>query len=131
PAAVERGGKIYLYFGNNANGVGVASSTDPTAPFTDAKGRALVDASTPGASGTSSWLFDPSVFIDDDGQAYLTFGGNGDSNARIIPLNADMVSVAGPAVALSIPSYFEASWLFKRNGLYYFTYSPTPAAGQR
>ena len=131
PAAVERGGNIYLYFGNNASGVGVASSTSPTGPFTDAKGRALVDASTPGASGTNSWLFDPSVFIDDDGQAYLTFGGNGDSNARVVRLNSDMVSVSGSAVALTVQNFFEASWLYKRNGIYYFTYSTTPGAGQR
>jgi arabinoxylan arabinofuranohydrolase len=131
PAAVERNGKVYLYFGNNANGVGVASSTSPTGPFSDARGSALVSSSTPGASGTNSWLFDPSVFIDDDGQAYLTFGGNGDDNARIIQLNEDMVSVSGSAIALSIANYFEASWLFKRNGLYYFMYSTTPAAGQR
>ena len=131
PAAIERNGKIYLYFGNNASGVGVASSSNPIGPFSDARGSALVDGSTPGAAGTNSWLFDPSVFIDDDGQAYLTFGGNGDDNARIIPLNADMVSVSGPAIALSVPNYFEASWLFKHDGLYYFTYSTTPAAGQR
>jgi arabinoxylan arabinofuranohydrolase len=130
PAAVERNGKVYLYFGNNASGVGVATSTSPTAPFSDARGSALVDASTPGASGTNSWLFDPSVFVDDDGQAYLTFGGNGDDNARIIRLNSDMISVSGPAIALSIPTFFEASWLSKRNGVYYFSYSTTPAAGQ-
>jgi arabinoxylan arabinofuranohydrolase len=131
PAAIERNGLVYLYFGNNANGVGVASSSSPSGGFSDAKGGALVDASTPGASGTDSWLFDPSVFIDDDGQAYLTFGGNGDANARIIRLNSDMVSVAGSASALSVPNFFEASWLFKRNGLYYFSYSTNPGAGLR
>jgi arabinoxylan arabinofuranohydrolase len=129
PAAVARNGKIYLYFGNNANGVGVASSTTPTGTFTDAKGSALVNASTPGASGTNSWLFDPSVFVDDDGQAYLTFGGNGDNNARIIKLNSDMVSVSGSAIALSVPNFFEASWLYKRDSLYYFTYSTNSASG--
>lgn len=131
PAAVERNGNVYLYFGNNATGVGVVSSTSPSGPFSDPRGSALVDSSTPGAPGTDSWLFDPSVFIDDDGQAYLTFGGNGDDNARIIRLNDDMISVAGSAIALSIPDYFEASWLFKHNGLYYLSYSTTPATGQR
>jgi arabinoxylan arabinofuranohydrolase len=33
PAAIERNGTIYLYFGNNANGIGVASSTTPIGPF--------------------------------------------------------------------------------------------------
>jgi arabinoxylan arabinofuranohydrolase len=131
PAAIERNGSVYLYFGNNATGVGVASSNSPTSGFSDAKGGALVDSGTPGASGIDSWLFDPSVFIDDDGQAYLTFGGNGDDNARIIRLNSDMVSVSGSAIALSVPSFFEASWMFKRNGLYYYSYSTNPAAGLR
>jgi len=130
PAAVARNGKIYLYFGNNASGVGVASSATPLGPFADAAGKALVNASTPGASGTSSWLFDPSVFVDDDGQAYLTFGGNGANNARIIKLNSDMISVSGSAIALTAQNFFEASWLYKRNGLYYFTYSNNPSSGQ-
>jgi len=35
PAIAERNGTIYMYFGNNANGVGVVSSTTPTGRFTD------------------------------------------------------------------------------------------------
>jgi arabinoxylan arabinofuranohydrolase len=131
PAAIERNESVYLYFGNNANGIGVASSASPLGPFTDPIGAALVSFGTPGAAGTNMWLFDPSVFIDDDGQAYLSFGGNADNNARIIPLNSDMVSVAGAAVALTVPSFFEASWLHKQGGLYYLSYSTTPAAGLR
>ena len=38
PQPILRDGKIYLYFGNSANGVGVASSSDPTGCFKDAKG---------------------------------------------------------------------------------------------
>jgi len=131
PAMVERGGTIYLYFGNNANGIGVATSTTPTGPFTDPRGSALVTASTPGASGTDSWLFDPGVLVDDDGQAYLYFGGNGDNNARVIRLNTDMVSVMGSAIALSVPNFFEASWMHKLNDVYYFSYSTNPAADMR
>ncbi len=131
PAAIERNESVYLYFGNNAGGIGVASSTSPLGPFADPIGAALVSFGTPGASGTNMWLFDPSVFIDDDGQAYLSFGGNADNNARIIPLNSDMVSVAGAAVALTLPDFFEASWLHKQEGLYYLSYSTTAATGQR
>lgn len=131
PAAIARNGKIYLYFGNNASGVGVASSTSPTGPFTDAKGGYLVNSSTPGASGPSMWYFDPSVFIDDNGQAYLTFGGNGESNCRIIRLNSDMISVSGSASSVTLPGYFEASFLHKRNGLYYLSYSTNTSNGLR
>jgi arabinoxylan arabinofuranohydrolase len=131
PAVIERNGTIFLYFGNNANGIGVASSATPTGPFTDAKGSALVNSSTPGASGTNMWLFDPSVFVDDDGQAYLYFGGNGEGNARVIKLNSDMVSVSGSAIAMTVPYFFEASWMHKRNGTYYFSYSTNPENGMR
>ncbi|WP_437537148.1 glycoside hydrolase family 43 protein [Sorangium sp. So ce726] len=131
PAVVERNGTIYVYFGNNANGIGVASSNSPIGPFKDAKGSALVTSSTPGASGNNMWLFDPGVFVDDDGQAYLYFGGNGEQNARIIKLNDDMVSVSGSAIALTVPYFFEASWMHKRNGVYYLSYSTNPANGMR
>ena len=43
PQAIARQGKIFLYFGNSASGVGVASSTNPTSGFKDAKGGYLVN----------------------------------------------------------------------------------------
>ncbi len=129
PAAIERNGRIFLYFGNNGSGIGVASSTSPTGPFSDAKGSVLINASTPGASGANMWLFDPAVFIDDDGQAYLYFGGNGIANARVIKLNADMISTSGAALTISTPNFFEASWMHKRNGVYYLSYSSNLSSG--
>jgi arabinoxylan arabinofuranohydrolase len=131
PQPVERDGTIWLFFGNNANGIGVASSTDPIKGFKDARGSALVDANTPGAAGPDSWLFDPGVLIDADGQAYLAFGGNGESNARLIQLGSDLASVSGSALSLTPKGFFEASFLFKRNDIYYLAYSTNPANGLR
>lgn len=131
PQAIARDGTIFLYFGNSGSGVGVASSTSPTGGFKDAKGSVLVNGSTPGASGPNSWLFDPGALIDDDGQAYLSFGGNGINNGRIIKLGADLKSVSGSAVSVSTTSFFEASFLFKRNNKYYFAYSTNSANGMR
>jgi len=131
PQPITRDGKIYLYFGNSGSGVGVASSSNPISGFKDAKGSYLVSSSTPGASGDSSWLFDPGALIDDDGTAYLSFGGNGENNARIIKLGADLVSVSGSAAALSPKGFFEASFLFKHNKVYYMAYSSNPANGLR
>lgn len=132
PAAIERNGMFYLYFSNNASGIGVATSTSPTGPFTDAVGGSLINSSTPGVLPASNiWIFDPAVFFDDDGQAYLYFGGNGESNVRIIRLNEDMVSTSGSAIALTVPFFFEAAWMHKRNGIYYFSYSTNPANGLR
>lgn len=130
PAIIARNGQFYLYFGNSASGIGVASSTSPTGPFTDAKGGYLINSSTPGVlPATSMWIFDPAVFIDDDGQAYLYFGGNGINNARVIKLNGDMITTSGSAVTIATPNFFEAAWMHKRNGLYYFSYSANPASG--
>lgn len=132
PAVIERNGTFFLYFSNNASGIGVATSDRPTGPFQDALGRPLIDASTPGVLPAQNlWIFDPAVFIDRDGQAYLYFGGNGESNLRIIRLNPDMISVSGAAQPVTVPHFFEAAWMHEREGRYYLSYSTVPAAGMR
>src|SRR5690606_13083171 len=93
----------------------------PEGPYTDPLGRPLVDRNTPNSNVT--WLFDPGVFIDDGGQAYLYFGGAGDGQARVIRLNNDMISTNGSAITLDVPNFFEALYMHKRNGIYYLSYS--------
>lgn len=132
PAVISRNGKIFLYFGNGDQGIGVVTSGHPTGPFKDPIGKSLINFETPGVlPAQNMWLFDPMTFIDDDGQAYMYFGGNGESNIRVIKLNEDMISVNGTAVTLTAPAFFEASWLHKRNGIYYFSYSSNPKAQMR
>jgi arabinoxylan arabinofuranohydrolase len=132
PAVIARNDRFYLYFGDNAgSGIGVASSPSPSGPFVDARGSRLVSTTTPGASGPNQWYFDPAVFIDDDGQAYLYFGGNGTSNGRVVQLGSDMISLAGPVSSLGIVlNFFEALFMHKLNGTYYLSYSAVPAVGQ-
>jgi len=123
---VERDGKFFFYVpvvkrgGGNAIGVGVSDS--PTGPFRDAIGRPLVDSSE----------IDPSVMIDDDGQAYLYYGN---PNLWVARLNRDMVSLAGSPARIPLTTagfgtrpgnvanrptlYEEGPWVFKRNGTYY------------
>ncbi|TWU00272.1 Arabinoxylan arabinofuranohydrolase precursor [Botrimarina colliarenosi] len=132
PAAIERDGKYYLYFGNGGANIGVAVSDEPTGPFTDPLGKDLINHGTPGVQPAERmWLFDPGVFIDDDGQAYIYFGGNGDDNVRVAKLNRDMTSLDGEVIKMHAPNFFEAAWVFKRNGTYYFSYSTTPRAEMR
>lgn len=132
PSPIERNGKFFLYFGNGGNGIGVAVSDNPAGPFKDPLGNKLIEYSTPGVMPAEHmWLFDPMAFIDDDGQAYLYFGGNGDDNVRAIKLNEDMISVDGPAVQLSALHFFEAAWMHKHNNKYYFSYSTQPRADMR
>lgn len=129
PDFIERNGKYYLYFPNGANSIGVAVADRPEGPYVDAIGRPLVDRNTP--NGNVDWVFDPGVFIDDDGQAYLYFGGGGPGNARVIRLNNDMISTSGSAITIDAPNFFEALYMHKRNGIYYLSYSTNTAAGLR
>ena len=132
PCAIGRDGKYFLYFGNGGGNIGVVAADSPAGPFKDVKGRYLIDGNTPGVKPfEGGWLFDPGVFIDDDGQAYIYFGGNGDDKVRVAKLKRDMINLDGDVMKLNAPNFFEASWVFKRNGTYYFTYSSAPKAGMR
>ncbi len=132
PSVVERNGKFYLYFGNGGSSIGVAVADSPTGPFKDPLNGKLVSSETPGVMPAEHmWLFDPMTYVDDDGQAYMYFGGNGEDNVRVIKLNEDMISVDGAASRFTVPYFFEASWMHKHNGKYYFSYSTNPRNGMR
>jgi hypothetical protein len=132
---IFRNGKFYWYVPvNQANGkgmaIGVAVSTSPVGPFTDPLGKPLVH------SGNGD--IDPTVFIDDNGQAYLYWGN---PYLRYIRLNEDMISFSGEVVTVPLSEqgfgkrtgdpkrtsqYEEGPWLYKRKSLYYLLY---PAGG--
>ncbi|MGV8963636.1 MAG: family 43 glycosylhydrolase [Candidatus Saccharimonadaceae bacterium] len=71
---------------------------------------------------------DAECFIDDDGEAYL-YWGSSDSGFNIegrclaVKLNKDMVSFDDVPRDVTPPYYFEAPYMVKRNGTYYFMYS--------
>jgi arabinoxylan arabinofuranohydrolase len=121
PSVVYRNGYFWMYFGNGGGGIGVAKSTSPTGPFKDAKGSAIVTPSMPNCN--VQWCFDPGVFVDDNGRAYMFFGGGGPGNCRAIEIGSDMISTIGTAVTIDAPYFFEASWIHKYNGKYYLSYS--------
>ena len=128
PSVITNNGLFYLYFANNASGIGVATSSVPTGPFKDAKGTYLVNSSTPGAATANQWYFDPCIFMDGS-TPYLYFGGQYPTNARVILLNANLTSVSGSASSMASPNFFEASMMHKRGNTYYFSYSANPSAG--
>jgi GH35 family endo-1,4-beta-xylanase len=128
--------RFFLYFCNNASGIVVLTADSPLGPWTSPHNEMFIrHGRTPGIEGVP-WVFDPAVFIDDDGQGYMYFGGGipgGDNpsaaqfanprTARVIRLGDDMISTVGEAVMIDAPYMFEAAEMFKRNGTYYFTYS--------
>jgi hypothetical protein len=129
PDMAVKNGKYYLYFPDGGDSIGVAVGNSPEGPFSDPIGRSLVNKNMPNCN--VQWCFDPGIFVDDNGQAYLYFGGGGPGNARVIRLNSDMTSVNGDAVTIDAPNFFEAAYMHKRNGTYYFSYSTTSDAGMR
>ncbi len=114
PCIVKKGSTYYYYFSASSQ-IGVATSSSPTGPFTDALGKPLVTTNQYGCQS-----IDPDVFIDDDGQAYMYFGQGKCMAAR---LNADMKSFATTPVDITPSGYNEGSHVFKRNGKYYLTWS--------
>ena len=123
---VERDGKFYFFATVShatipGKAIGVAVSDSPTGPFVDARGSALVtnDMTT---DVKISWDdIDPTVFIDDDGQAYIYWGN---TKCRWAKLKANMTELDGPIHTVTeIERFTEAPWLHKRNGIYYLTYS--------
>ena len=120
--------KFFLYFANSGGGIGVLTADSPTGPFTDPLGHALVSRNTPTCNEVT-WLFDPAVLVDDDGSAYLYFGGgipNGKASdpgtARVAKLGADMISLDGDPVRISPPWLFEDSGINKIGSTYVYSY---------
>jgi arabinoxylan arabinofuranohydrolase len=133
---IYRNDKFYFYVPvnqkNGGNGIGIAVSDSPTGPFKDALGDPLL---------TGYGYIDPTVFIDDDGQAYLYWGN---PNLWYVKLNKDMISYDRELGIVQVPltkegfyirtrdadkrpsSYEEGPWMYKRNNLYYLLY---PAGG--
>lgn len=120
--------KFFLYFCNGGNGVSVLTSDSPTGPWTDPLGGALISRSTPNCANVT-WLFDPAVFVDDDGTGYLYFGGGvpegqdaDPGTARVVQLGDDMISIVGTPQTINPPYLFEDSGINKIGNKYYYTY---------
>jgi arabinoxylan arabinofuranohydrolase len=127
PGACAKNGKYYLYMPDNGSAIGVAVADDPGGPFVDALGKPLLTRQAE-MNTDVTWLFDPACLVDEDGQAYLYFGGGDDGavrdNARVIRLGNDMISLADArATTIPIPRFFEASFVHKHDGTYFLQYS--------
>jgi arabinoxylan arabinofuranohydrolase len=122
---IARNGKFYLYCPTILKGkmaIGVAVANSPYGPFVDAIGKPLVYRENHGD-------YDPTVFIDDDGQAYMYWGGNGPS--YYAKLDEDMISISGDIQVNTIDftgtppeaSFTEGPWIWKKNKHYYLAWA--------
>jgi hypothetical protein len=116
PQTVERDGKFFMYAPVQGRGIGVLVADNPFGPFTDAVGKPLI--------GAQYDSIDPTVFIDDDGQAYLYWGN---PHLWYVKLNKDMISFSGEPVKCDpTPEHYqEGPWFYKKNGHYYMAYAST------
>ena len=116
---IERNGKYYFYFTTTNNGrcIGVGVADKPEGPYEDVLGKPLC--------GPNWDYIDPTVIIDDDGQAWLMFGN---PKCYYVKLKEDMVTLDGPIQTfnLSLPAgtrYGEGPWIYKHDGLYYLVFA--------
>lgn len=125
PSAVYRNGFYYFYLpvdslnSNSISKVGVLRCTAPTSGCSDPIGGPLLQEGVQANVGTEA--IDPQIFLDDDGQAYLYFGGLG--ALKVVKLNSDMISLNGSITNVTATGYKESAWVHKYNGLYYLSYS--------
>lgn len=130
---VTKNGKFYWYVpveqgnGNGQMAIGVAVADSPEGPFKDAIGKPLVDDAFErqnmgfATDGDTPYTIDPTVFVDDNGDAYLHYGGF--SRMVNAKLGADMISISGTMKESTPSCYFEAPFLTKRNNIYYEIYA--------
>lgn len=124
---VERNGKFYYYvtlddMRNGRHAIDVAVSENPLGPYVPARldqDPLITDDMTPDSHRWNADI-DPTVLIDDDGQAWIVWG-NGDF--YLAKLKENMVEIDGEVVHLGLRNVSEGPWLFKRNGIYYNVYA--------
>ena len=120
PDCAYKDGKYFFYFPhpsgtrwNDTWKIGVATSPQPASGFTSL-------GYIHGVEGFA--MIDPAVFTDTDGQVYLYYGGGG--HCAGVKLKPNMIEIDGPVQPMTgLTDFHEATWVFKRNGIYYLTYA--------
>ena len=122
---IERNGKFYWYVTVEhgtfpGKSIGVAVSDNPTGPFKDVLGKAIITNDMTTQTNISWDDIDPSVIIDDDGQAYLFWGNTVCHYAK---LKENMIELDGSIQTISLPNFTEAPWIHKKKDWYYLSYA--------
>lgn len=122
---IEKNGKFYWFVtvehgSIHGKAIGVAVSDSPTGPFKDALGKALITNDMTNQTKISWDDIDPTVWIDDDGQAYL-FWGN--TVCKYAKLKDNMIELDGPIKTIDLPNFTEAPYIHKKGDWYYLSYA--------
>ncbi len=121
---IERNGRFYWYVAVShesvkGKAIGVAVSDSPVGPFTDERGTALVTNDLTTAIDSEMDDLDPTVIIDEDGQAFLFWGNQ---QCYYAALHENMMELTGPIKTIDLPGFAEGAWIHKRNNWYYLSY---------
>lgn len=124
---IERNGKFYWYNSSQTTGIGVAVADRPEGPYKDAIGKPLLTNEDSFGRRHSWRTIDPSVFIDDDGQAWLYYGNGA---CWLVKLNEDMISydkefgvkMVEIEGEMDFP-FTEAPWIQKKDGRYLLSFA--------
>ena len=103
----------------NGTAIGVAVSSNPASGYKDARGSALVAIHMLPEHNHLKANLDPTVWIDDDGSAYIFWGNQTCYFAR---LAKNMTSLEGEIHILDLPLFEEGAHIHKRDGWYYLSY---------
>ncbi|MGL5016318.1 MAG: glycoside hydrolase family 43 protein [Bacteroidales bacterium] len=117
-------GKFYMYYSADEH-ICVAISESPLGPFTQEEMRPMID---------NEKSIDNSLFIDDEGKAYISFVRfNDGNNIWLADLSDDYLSIKQETMVKCLavsqpweevwPRVNEGSFIVKHNGVYYMTYS--------
>ncbi|MBR4348348.1 MAG: family 43 glycosylhydrolase [Fibrobacter sp.] len=122
-----RNGKFYWYVavhhgtikenGSEGFAIGVAVADHPSGPWTDALGHALVTDNT---QNDVKLNIDPAIFY--DGDDIWMYWGSWNAGRRV-KLKENMLELAGTPEDIKIKDFFEAPWMHKYRGNYYFSYA--------
>ncbi|MDF7799075.1 family 43 glycosylhydrolase [Pontiellaceae bacterium B1224] len=115
PDAAYKDGWYYFYFPFYRWKIGVVRSRTPVGPWEQFHKQEITE------------IFDPTVFVDDDGQAYM-YGSDLKQVDYDIPgkhvmgvkLKDSMIELDGEWTRLTNETVAEGVHVFKRNGIYYF-----------
>lgn len=119
PDCMYKDGTYYLYYcqpGRDGTNEGVATSFSPTGPFSNAQLMNIPKRFS---------QIDPGVFIDDDGQAYYTWGQFSAKIAKLKPnmTEIDTSTIINGVLTSEMHEFHEGNYMIKRNGIYYMVYA--------
>lgn len=120
-----RNGKFYWYVAvhhgsikqDEGFAIGVAVADHPSGPWKDAIGHALITDLT---ENDVKLNIDPAIFY--DGDDIWMYWGSWNAGRRV-KLKENMIELASTPEDIKIKDFFEAPWMHKFRGNYYFSYA--------